>query len=488
MKRRAKIMRPIQFIGILLVAFLSSSACSSPVREKPDSILSQEIQRQLVAREISGLYYPKSLTRFYNKLGFQSPWIKPQNEKGQTWQGMLVLDCVLQFGLAHSDYHPNELLYDKLHDILDTPGKVSIKDQARFDILLTDAMLNIINNLHFGKLNPEFSAGKIDKGDINGFHAEETLMIALNPKKDFDFLGVIASVQPKSKEYIDLQYHMRLLTGSRQGDCYEIPESNIRLMAINMERLRWAAIDDSTYIQVNIPSYNLQFHQPNATNEFKVIIGKPATPTPTLNSTIGYFTTGPDWTVPKKIFVRELLPKALKDSAYLGNNHFSIYTKKGNSVTPTRTNLLEIRRFPEKYFARQSSGCDNALGAVVFRFPNIYDIYLHDTPEQQLFNREDRAFSHGCIRVENAEKLAALLLKNDNAETKVNALHEAMAAYQNKTFNLKKPVPVKVTYLTCLVIAGELISYKDVYNLDNSLEMALYNTYQHNTYQQFTLK
>ena len=476
MKRLLHDLRSIQFTGVLLVAFLSSSACSPPVIEKPDSILSQEIQRQLVVGQVSGLYYPKSVSRFYSKQNFQSPWIKPQNEKGQTWQAMLVLDCVLQFGLAHSDYHPKELLYDKLHDILDIPGKVSIKEQARFDILLTDAMLNIINNLHFGKLNPEFSADKIDKGDINGFHAEETLMIALNPKKNADFLSIIASVQPKSKEYVDLQYHMRLLTGLHQGDCYEIPESDIRLMAINMERLRWTAIDDSTYIQVNIPAYNLQFHQPNATTEFKVIVGKPAAHTPTLNSAISYFTTGPDWTVPKKIFIRELLPKALKDITYLANNHLSIYTENGKIVTPTGATLLEIRRVPEKYFARQSSGCDNALGAVVFRFPNIYDIYLHDTPEQQLFKREDRAFSHGCIRVENAEKLAALLLKSDNAEFKLNALHEAMMAYQNKTFTLKKQVPIKVTYLTCLVIAGELITYKDIYGLDNSLEMALYNT------------
>jgi murein L,D-transpeptidase YcbB/YkuD len=142
-----------------------------------------------------------------------------------------------------------------------------------------------------------------------------------------------------------------------------------------------------------------------------------------------------------------------------------------------------IRRNPEGYYARQSSGCDNALGAIVFRFSNKFDVFLHDTPEKQLFKREERALSHGCIRVEDAEKLAALLLKNDLNESKIPAMQKAVRDYKTQNFVLKTPVPIKVTYLTCEVKEGVLITYKDIYDLDKSLEMALYNTDQ-----SFTMK
>jgi murein L,D-transpeptidase YcbB/YkuD len=292
--------------------------------------------------------------------------------------------------------------------------------------------------------------------------------------KQKDFMTEIAKVQPKSKEYQDLQYHMRKLTGLLQGDCYEIPEADIRQMAINMERLRWANIEGNNYIHINIPSYNLMFHQPDTTYQFKVIVGKPGNPTPTLASDITYFTTAPEWNVPPNIFRRELLPKAMRNPNYLANNNISIYTKKGEYVPVTAAKLKQISQNPAGYSAKQSSGCDNALGQVVFRFANPFNVYLHDTPEQQLFNKKDRAFSHGCIRVEQALKLADVILTNDGSDGKIKAMHQAAAAYKKQSFTLKNALPIRITYLTCIVDDGVLTKFKDVYSLDKSLEMALY--------------
>ena len=161
---------------------------------------------------------------------------------------------------------------------------------------------------------------------------------------------------------------------------------------------------------------------------------------------------------------------------YFENNNYSIYNKKGEYVTPSKANLKQIILNSAGYYARQSSGCDNALGQVVFRFANPFNVYLHDTPEQQLFNKKDRAFSHGCIRVEQALKLADLILTNDGSAGKIKAMHQAAIAYKKQSFNLKKALPIKITYLTCAVNEGVLVKYKDVYDLDKSLEMALYNT------------
>ena len=460
----------LYFISIIVILSTTSSVVSQA--QSRDSLLSAEIKYQLNDVQKLGLSYTNTVKRFYEKNKFNIAWVRPQSGEGTAWQAMLLIDCVLQFGLSHNDYHPKEISYGKLHNILDTPNKKNISAQARFEIILTDGIITFINHLHYGKLNPYFTAMQIDGGNANSFNSEQVLINALKEK---DFMNAIAAVQPKSKEYHDLQYHMQLLTGLYQGDCYEIPEADIRKIAINMERLRWANIDGNNYIHINIPSYSLMFHQPDTTYRFKVIVGKPGNPTPALSSEIKYFTTAPEWNVPANIFRKEVLPKALKDENYLENNHLAIYDNKGKYVPVDLARLKYIQQNINKYSARQSSGCDNALGQIVFRFPNVYDVYLHDTPEQQLFNKTDRAFSHGCIRVENAGKLAELLLIKDNASQKVKPVQQAMAAYKKQSFTLNKPMPIKITYLTCAVNEGVLVKYKDVYDLDNRLEMALYN-------------
>jgi murein L,D-transpeptidase YcbB/YkuD len=473
--------------GKIVIVFLLFSIFGQVITAKPgaalnvffmkgrDTTLSAEIKRQLDDKINASLYYPKSVQRFYKLTGYKEAWIKPQKETGQAWQAMLMMDCVLQFGLAHADYHPQELLYTTLHDMMEKTTRTGSEQKARFDIFLTDALITFMNHLHFGKLNPEYPAARIDEGNTGSYCPEALLANALAGK---DIMTAVVSVQPKSPEYKRLQYRMHLLTGLYTGDCYEIPEEEVRKIAINMERLRWANIEDGDYIHINIPSYTLTLHQPDTVYQFKVIVGKPANPTPTLQSTVHYFTTAPEWRVPKKIFVTELLPKALKNGTYMENSHFSIYNNKGRYIIPTKAALATVSRNPGSYYARQSSGCDNSLGLIVFRFPNVYDIYLHDTPEQQLFDREERDLSHGCIRVQQAQLLARLLLKNDGAENKIADMNAAIAVYKNKTFTLKKPVPIKITYLTCEVKEGVLIQYKDLYNLDKSLEMALYNIQQ----------
>jgi murein L,D-transpeptidase YcbB/YkuD len=422
-----------------------------------------------------GLYFPNSVKRFYDANYGEAAWVKEQSNSKQTWEAMLLLDCVLQYGLSHDDYHPKELLYKPLHEMLEEPGKISNSDKAKFDILLSDAMISFMNNLHYGKLNPVYYTEKIDAGLMLPFHAEDALADA---RQQSNFMNAVLSVQPKSKQYAAMQDRMRLLKGMYQDDCYEVPESEVRKIAINMERMRWAEIDEGAYIQVNIPSYKLEFIQPDTTCEFKVIVGKPTAQTPSLTSEITYFTTYPEWKIPQSIFAKELLPKALKDTSYLDNNHFTIYDKAGNYVKPSKVNLRNVKRHLQMYYVRQSSGCDNALGNLVFRFQNIYDIYLHDTPEQQLFKKEERAFSHSCVRVENAQHLAELILKFSGDENKIAFFHKAFNGHLTRNISLKKHVPIKITYLTCEVKQGLTITYKDIYNLDKSLEMALYNTTQ----------
>jgi hypothetical protein len=196
-----------------------------------DTSISANIKQLLNASKTGiAIYFPESVKRFYMQRAFAPNWVNPQANTKPTWESMLMLDCVLQFGLAHEDYHPADLLYTKLHDILERPSTVSSVEKAKYDILLTDAMITFMNHLHFGKLNPEYPASRIDKLR-GGFNADAALTNAMQQK---DYMSAILDVQPKSKEYSDLQSRMHLLEGIYQDDCYEVPEAEVRKIAINM--------------------------------------------------------------------------------------------------------------------------------------------------------------------------------------------------------------------------------------------------------------
>ncbi|MCD0487828.1 L,D-transpeptidase family protein [Pedobacter sp. MC2016-14] len=465
-------------LGLVTLSFFSfvSSTRNLNLQHTPvktqDTGQNIQIKDYISKKALGILHYPMSVKRFYAQRTYQSIWIGRDKEIKKTWEAMLMLDCVLQFGLSHDDYHPKVLIYDKLHQIIDQPDRISEGKKIEFEVLLTDAVITLMNHLHYGKLNALYTNTVVDAGNIQSFKAENTLAHALEDK---DFIATVLGVQPTSTQYILLQRYMTLIKGQYLDDCYEVPEAEVRKIAINMERLRWANISGKNYIQINIPAYTLTYHHGDSSYVFKTVVGRPGNPTPTIQSVITYFKTAPDWSVPKRIFIKELLPKAIKDKSYLENNHFSIYNLNGNYVSPNLAQLIKIKNDPDNYFARQSPGCDHALGLIAFRFPNQYNVYLHDTPEKQLFNKKIRALSQGCIRVQDAEKLATLLLKYDNSENELYSMNTAIANYKPKQFYLKDPVPLNINYLTCEMQDGLLMVYDDIYNQDDALEMALYN-------------
>ena len=382
---------------------LNTSALSADF----DSSVYQAIQ---TAKNTGSLMFPLSVERFYAKNGNKLVWIAPEKIKIHNWDAMMLLDCVVQYGLIPADYHPTELTYDQLHLLVEHPEAVTDGQKANYDILLTDAMMALINNMHFGKLNMNYPPGKLDAGNFNGCHADFELQNALNQT---DFMNAIENLQPKTKAYTNLQYHMRLWTGLYTGDNYEFPESEIKKMAINMERLRWDANQEETFITVNIPSFTLEFHQPDTIYQFKVLAGNQVTPTPSLVSAIG-----------------------------------SVQVSKGWSAASRR---------------------------IYFTFYNREGIYLGNTPDQLSFRNEDRAVSNRTLNVEHAQKLAALMLTNDGNLKSVPLISKPLKKNEVRTFILKQKIPFQVTYLTCAVNEGVLVMYNDVYHLDQQLEMKLYN-------------
>ncbi len=185
-----------------------------------------------------------------------------------------------------------------------------------------------------------------------------------------------------------------------------------------------------------------------------VVVGKPANKTVIFNGNIQYVVFSPYWNVPASILNKEVLPGIRRDKNYLAKHNMEW---SGKSV-------------------RQKPGPNNSLGLVKFLFPNSYQIYLHDTPAKSLFGESARAFSHGCIRLENARKLAIYLLQNDTAWTP-NKIDVAMHSGKEKTVTLKKTEPVFIAYFTSWVDRqGHLNFRKDTYGRDNPVAKMLLTT------------
>jgi murein L,D-transpeptidase YcbB/YkuD len=406
---------------IILLMIAGANSYGLPTKVQRDTSISAEIKIQLDDLSNEGLFhFPHSVSRFYRSYNFQPIWVTPGSDPRRTWEGVLLINCVLQFGLCHADYHPKEIDYARLRTILEHPEQVNNYEKARFDLMITDALITFINHLHYGKLNPYFTAAKVDAGTDTGFNAGKTLTLALIKPH---FMSSITAVQPQIKAYTELEEQMRELTQFQQ-DCDELPDTAIQKIAINLDRLRWMAVNKESYLQVNIPSFKLTVHQPGRVYEFKAIVGSPETPTPQLNSTLTDFTTASRLKMPHNMSLQ--------------------------------------------------SGI-NPKGVIYFWFKNTYGISISGYPGNDIFKPTVRALSKGNIKVEKGERLAALLLSADGHADKIISLRRAISDYAISNFILTKPAALKITYITCEAQNGTVISYNDIYSLDKKLENALYN-------------
>jgi murein L,D-transpeptidase YcbB/YkuD len=180
----------------------------------------------------------------------------------------------------------------------------------------------------------------------------------------------------------------------------------------------------------------------------------------------------PTWTVPPGI-VGEVLARVRREPGYLAAEGIRILDASGRTVDPASVDFSRYtaRTFP--YTFRQDPGPANALGRIKLVFPNDYNVYLHDTPSRSLFEREERLFSHGCIRVQNPVELAALIL-DDPARWSVDGLEAAIAPGTTRTIQLERPVQVLVLYWTASAdLHGEIHFYRDVYGRDAGVLAAL---------------
>ena len=230
----------------------------------------------------------------------------------------------------------------------------------------------------------------------------------------------------------------------------------IKTIIINMERCRWVSNDipkAKELIAINIPSFQLSyFKNQEVILRSKVVVGKTMNKTVIFSAPMKYIVFSPYWNVPTSILKNEILPGIAKNPNYLAEHDMEW---NGKNI-------------------RQKPGPKNSLGLIKFLFPNSNDIYLHDTPSKSLFERETRAFSHGCIRVAKPKELAIEILKNDPKWTP-EKIDEAMNSGKETWYTLKNKIPVYIGYFTAWVDNdGILHFYNDIYKRDETLAALLF--------------
>ena len=372
---------------------------------------------------------------------------------------------------------------------------------ARLEYNLTKAYLRYVLGQRFGFTNPVRALNRLDARDTDslgrpkGFrnlfdvdmeHPGKYYEYAALRKVRNDSLGAyLAEVLPTDEVY--LQMKQRLSTASE--------EQRTRIL-VNMDRRRWREnnrlCSAKKYVVVNVPAWHLWAVSPDSIVEMRAACGAVKTKTPLLTSQITHMEVNPQWLIPHSIIKNDIVHHA-GDSAYFARHRYYIADRKtGQRLTAAEVSRSQL--LSGNYRVGQEGGQGNALGRIVFRFPNNFSVFLHDTSSPGVFQRDDRGVSHGCVRVQRPFDLACFLFSERPDDWTLDKLRITMGLrpetdkgrqYMAHLSPGEKPqfirwqsvnprVPLYITYYTLFPVpGGQLMTYPDVYGYDKVLAGAL---------------
>jgi murein L,D-transpeptidase YcbB/YkuD len=244
-------------------------------------------------------------------------------------------------------------------------------------------------------------------------------------------------------------------------------EARIDQISANIARWRQSAPQlGERYVLVNIPAFELEVIDDGATvMRMDVVAGRPSRPTPIFSDRIDYIEFQPYWNVPESIVRRDLVPEFVSDPSYAADNNFEV-VREGEVSDAAMVDWTVYQGASVPFNIRQAPGPTNALGRVKFMLPNRHNVYLHDTPAQYLFERSERAYSSGCVRIEHPRAFAHYLL-GDNADWPATRIDAALEGDQTLQVPLARPIPVHFIYMTAWVDRQGNVQFRnDVYGRD----------------------
>ncbi|MBN2824137.1 MAG: L,D-transpeptidase family protein, partial [Campylobacterales bacterium] len=236
-----------------------------------------------------------------------------------------------------------------------------------------------------------------------------------------------------------------------------------------LDRIKWLTRKEYTrHVVINIPAFKLNFYSGGKSiQSMRVITGTWKNPTPIFSDTVTTIVLNPYWNVPASILEKEMILNLRSNSSYLSRKNMKLYSHDGKSVDPSSVDWKQYRKGSKiPYRVAQSPGYGNALGKIKFLFPNRYAVYMHDTPTKSLFKRNVRAFSHGCIRLQDPRGLLKTF-SNFNSNVNYTAATNTLKGSARRAIALNNQVPIDVVYLTAFIDEKGVLNFRnDIYGYD----------------------
>ena len=392
-----------------------------------------------------------SVEAFYTKRDFAPIWIGTGRPLPRALQAVDFLH-----GLAADGLDPNDYPTPRFTNA--DPGRLAAEE-----LVLTASIARFVRHASTGRVAFTRVSGSI-YFDLTAPDLEQ----ALEQIASGDDVGAILDAfNPQQPEYKALKAELALARGSLDTEAaVSMPATYtdahpIDTIIANMERWRWLPRDfGAAYVLVNVPDYTLKVVNLGKTVwSTRIVVGKPGKyATPLLAETMKYITFNPTWNVPPSIIRNEYLPALERDPGALARIGLKVGRNEDGSIR-----------------IYQPPGERNALGRVRFNFPNRFLVYQHDTPNKNLFAKTARAFSHGCMRVENPEQYAEVLLSLSQPEEGYNVKRiHSLYGGDERSINLNKPIPVYITYQTAFVDDARRLQIRpDIYNWDKDIASLL---------------
>lgn len=268
------------------------------------------------------------------------------------------------------------------------------------------------------------------------------------------------------------------IVGARTLKALNVPApSRVRQIELNLERWRWLPQNlGNPYILVNIAGYGLEVVENEAqVLAMKIVVGTAFQKTPVFSGKMTYIEMNPYWNVPYSIATEETLEKIRKDPKFFAKENMKVFRAgpNGEAVDPASVDWPSLSENNFPYRLRQEPGPRNPLGRIKFMFPNKHSVYLHDTSDPQLFRKERRGFSHGCIRIEKPMDMAEFVMRGSK-EWSREKIAAVLKTKETTVANLPKPIPVHILYFTAWGNGDGTVHFlEDIYRRDERLDRAL---------------
>lgn len=298
------------------------------------------------------------------------------------------------------------------------------------------------------------------------------------PADSTQLKAALIQLQQSKKLTVDGKFGVQVVRYLNNTDA-----EKFKRIAINLDRYKALPLQmPERYVWVNLPSYQLQLWDMDTMRfESRVVVGKPITRTPLLTSRISDLVVYPQWTIPNSIIMKEIVPALRKNPGYLAKKGYALMTWEGEEVDPYTIDWTKYKKgIPFRIV--QGSGDDNALGIMKFNFPNTYSVYLHDTNQRYLFKNDKRSLSHGCVRVQEWEKLTyyiaaldSINYEQDATRMQSDSIRAWLSRKEKHVVKVKSKLPVYFRYFTAAGKNGKLVFFEDIYNEDKTAREAYFS-------------